>query len=110
MLAVRLDKDIEARLEALAARTGRTKTFYAREAIEAHLEELEAFYLAEERLRRFRDRDTVDDAPSRAELVDMLGRLWRQGEDSGEPVEGNFVANEVARRGAERLAAARREG
>jgi len=33
MLAVRLDAETEARLEALAARTGRTKTFYAREAL-----------------------------------------------------------------------------
>ena len=33
MLAVRLPEDIEARLAALAAKTGRTKTFYAKEAI-----------------------------------------------------------------------------
>ncbi len=33
MLAIRLDPKIEKRLEALAKRTGRTKTFYAREAI-----------------------------------------------------------------------------
>ena len=36
MLAVRLDAETERRLDALAARTGRTKTFYAREAINAH--------------------------------------------------------------------------
>ena len=59
MLAVRLDKDIEERLEKLASRTGRTKTFYAREAIEAHLDDLEDFYLAEERLRQFRDGDAI---------------------------------------------------
>ena len=41
MLAVRLNDETERRLDALAARTGRTKTFYAREAIEAHLDELE---------------------------------------------------------------------
>ena len=68
MLAVRLDKDIEARLERLASRTGRTKTFYAREAIEAHLDDLEDFYLAEERLRQFRDEDAISLADLKAEL------------------------------------------
>jgi RHH-type rel operon transcriptional repressor/antitoxin RelB len=59
MLAVRLDKDLEKRLERLAAKTGRTKTFYAREAIEAHLDDLEDFFLAEERLRDFRSEDAI---------------------------------------------------
>ncbi|HEY5793290.1 MAG TPA: TraY domain-containing protein [Chthoniobacterales bacterium] len=52
MLAIRLDPDIEKRLARLAERTGRTKTFYAREAILEHLEDLEDIYLAEQRLRR----------------------------------------------------------
>lgn len=59
MLAVRLSEDVEERLEALAARTGRTKTFYAREAIEAHLDDLEDFYLAEDRMKSFRDEDAI---------------------------------------------------
>ena len=59
MLAVRLDTNVEKRLERLAARTGRTKTFYAREAIEAHLDDLEDFYLAEERLKDFRSEDAI---------------------------------------------------
>lgn len=46
MLAIRLPNDIEARLTMLAAQTGRTKTFYAREAILAHIEDLEDYYLA----------------------------------------------------------------
>lgn len=37
MLAIRLSPETAKRLGKLAARTGRTKTFYAREAIEAHL-------------------------------------------------------------------------
>ena len=41
MLAIRLPQDIEKRLETLARRTGRTKTFYVREAILQHLEDLE---------------------------------------------------------------------
>ena len=68
MLAVRLDKDIEERLERLAARTGRTKTFYAREAIEAHLDDLEDFYLAEDRLRDFRSEEAVSLEQLKAEL------------------------------------------
>ena len=59
MLAVRLDKELEERLERLAEMTGRTKTFYARAAIQAHLEDLEDFYLAEERLRDFRSEDAI---------------------------------------------------
>ncbi len=49
MLALRLPPDIEARLEDLAQLTGRSKSFYAREAILAHLDDLEDYYLAEQR-------------------------------------------------------------
>ena len=50
MLAIRLPSDIEERLERLAKATGRTKTYYAREAILEHLDDLEDLYLAEQRL------------------------------------------------------------
>lgn len=50
MLAIRLPFEVENRLEALAQATGRTKTFYAREAILEHLDDLEDLYLAEQRL------------------------------------------------------------
>ena len=52
MLAIRLDIETEARLNRLAKKTGRTKTFYAREAIIEHLSDLEDIYLATERLGR----------------------------------------------------------
>jgi RHH-type rel operon transcriptional repressor/antitoxin RelB len=39
MLALRLPEEIEIRLEKLAKSTGRTKSFYAREAIIEHLAE-----------------------------------------------------------------------
>jgi len=48
MLAIRLKPELEERLERLAKKTGRTKTFYAREAIEEHLEDMEDYYLAAE--------------------------------------------------------------
>jgi RHH-type transcriptional regulator, rel operon repressor / antitoxin RelB len=50
MLAIRLPADVESRLEALAKATGCSKTFYAREAILEHLDDLEDLYLAEQRL------------------------------------------------------------
>ena len=54
MLAIRLPQSIEKRLEKLARRTGRTKTFYVREAILEHLDDLEDLYLAERTLERIR--------------------------------------------------------
>jgi RHH-type rel operon transcriptional repressor/antitoxin RelB len=50
MLAIRLPATMEKRLDRLAKRTGRTKTYYAREAILQHLDDLENIYLAEERM------------------------------------------------------------
>jgi RHH-type transcriptional regulator, rel operon repressor / antitoxin RelB len=41
---------VENRLDSLAKATGRTKTFYVREAILKHLNDLEDLYLAEQRL------------------------------------------------------------
>lgn len=49
-ISIRLPEDIEARLDRLAARTGRSKTYYVREAILEHLDDLEDLYLAERRL------------------------------------------------------------
>jgi RHH-type rel operon transcriptional repressor/antitoxin RelB len=54
MLAIRLPLAVEQRLEKLARRTGRTKTFYVREALLQHLEDLEDLYLAEAALERIR--------------------------------------------------------
>ncbi len=53
MLAIRLPPEIEQQLSDLAKRTGRTKTFYAREAILTHLEDLEDLYVAEKALDEF---------------------------------------------------------
>jgi len=52
MLALRLPPDIEKRLDALARKTGRSKSFYAREAILRHIEDLEDYHLARRRLAR----------------------------------------------------------
>ena len=54
MLAIRLPENIEERLDRLAKRTGRTKTYYAREAVLTHIEDLEDIYLAEAALEEIR--------------------------------------------------------
>jgi RHH-type transcriptional regulator, rel operon repressor / antitoxin RelB len=53
MLAIRLPKELEDRLADMAKKTGRTKTFYAKEAIMNYLEDLEDAYIAEKRLDEF---------------------------------------------------------
>jgi len=66
MLAVRLDPDLEARLTAVAKRTGRSKSYYARKAIEEKIEELEDIALLEEALK------TYD--PSKNKTLDQVMR------------------------------------
>lgn len=61
MLAIRLPRDIEERLNALAEKTGRTKTYYAREAILEYLDTLEDIYLAED--ERYEDIQTGKSMP-----------------------------------------------
>jgi len=61
MLAIRLSEDIEKRLDELSKKTGRTKTYYAREAIIEHLDDLEDYYLAAERLKKPGRRWTMEE-------------------------------------------------
>jgi RHH-type rel operon transcriptional repressor/antitoxin RelB len=70
-LSVRLTPEEEARLTALAERTGRSKTFYVRQAIEAHLDELEELYWADEAVRQYEE-SGKQSRPAR-ELWDELG-------------------------------------
>ena len=64
MLALRLPPEIEKRLDVLAKKTGRSKSFYAREAILRHLEDIEDFHLARRRLARAGDRVTLEERES----------------------------------------------
>ena len=66
MLSIRLEPGIERRLNELAKRTGRTKSYYARELIESNIEDLEDRYLAEARLEK--RRPSLTSAQVRKEL------------------------------------------
>jgi len=77
MLAIRLPPEIENRLDVLAKATGRTKTFYAREAILEHLDDLEDLYLAERELgaiRAGKSTTTPLEVPSRRSPHHQLHR------------------------------------
>ena len=50
-VSLRLPEDLKVRLDKLAKRTGRSKTYYMVEAISEKLEDLEDLYLAEARTR-----------------------------------------------------------
>ncbi len=54
--SVRLPEAAEERLNALAVATGRTKSFYIKEAILSQLDEMEDVYLAEKTLERIRQK------------------------------------------------------
>ncbi len=52
MINFRADDDLNARLERLAKLTGRSKTFYVRAAVTAHIDDLEDIYLADQVMER----------------------------------------------------------
>lgn len=51
MLTIKLPPDVESRLDQLAISTGKTKEYYAQQAITLHLDDLEDLYIAEQRMR-----------------------------------------------------------
>jgi RHH-type rel operon transcriptional repressor/antitoxin RelB len=53
MLALRLPADVEEKLTQLANLTGRTKTYYATQAIIRQIQDLEDYYLAEKAWQEF---------------------------------------------------------
>lgn len=70
-LSVQLTAEEEARLDALAERTGRSKTFHVRQAIKTHLDELEEVYWADEALREYEE--SGKNARPAQQLWDELG-------------------------------------
>lgn len=69
--AVRISDESYERLQALASRTGRTATYYIREAIDEHLDDLEDAYLAEAVLKRVQEGH--ESTQSLKEVEDKLG-------------------------------------
>jgi RHH-type rel operon transcriptional repressor/antitoxin RelB len=61
MLAVRIPDEMESRLDKLATMTGRPKSYYVREALQAHLDEIEETYTALYRLEHPTRRWTLDE-------------------------------------------------
>ncbi len=61
MVCVRLSPEVAKRLERLARRTGRSKSYCVREAILEHLDEMEDRYVAIERLEKPARRWTLDE-------------------------------------------------
>ena len=70
MLALRLPEEVETRLAALAERTGRSKSFYARQAIVTYLDALEEEYWEDEVIERWEksSKKTVSASEFKAEL------------------------------------------
>lgn len=71
MLAVRIPETVERRLDKLAKLTGRPKSFYVRQALTAHLDEIEDTYTALYRLENPARRWTLDELEKG---VDQQGR------------------------------------
>jgi RHH-type rel operon transcriptional repressor/antitoxin RelB len=72
--SIRLNNDIEERLNFLSAQTGRTKAYYLRQIIEKGLSDLEDYYLASEVLERIRKKEektfSIDEAEKYLGLAD----------------------------------------
>ena len=48
LIGIRIPKSVKDRLDALAQKTGRTRTFYIRQALLEHLDDLEDKYMAQQ--------------------------------------------------------------
>ncbi len=68
--SVRLDDETERRLGELARRTGRTKTWYIREAIKEYLDEWDEYHLALSRLEREKGEVDITEVRRRLGLED----------------------------------------
>jgi RHH-type transcriptional regulator, rel operon repressor / antitoxin RelB len=58
---VRISRALDERLDALAARTGRRKSFYASKAIERYLEDLEDYHTAKKALKKSKRSYSLDE-------------------------------------------------
>jgi len=70
MIAVRLPESLEKKLDQLAARTNRTKSYYLRKALEEYLEDEADYLLAIERMQSDNPRISLDEMEKRLGLED----------------------------------------
>lgn len=70
MLAIRLSNETEQRITDLANRTGHTKSFYVRKAIERFLEDEEDYLLAVSRLEENNTRISFEEIKRLVEMED----------------------------------------
>jgi len=70
-ISIRLSGELLEKLNALAERTGRSKTYYIKEAILTHIEDLEDVYIAEQMMERVRS--GKEETISHKELGKSLG-------------------------------------
>jgi RHH-type rel operon transcriptional repressor/antitoxin RelB len=68
MLAIRLDKELEERLNAAAKQSGRTKTALARKAIEQYIDDIEDIALLEAALADYDPSKNISMEQMRREL------------------------------------------
>ena len=71
MLTIRLPESTEERISRLAKETGRTKSFYVKEALKNYLEDLEDIYLSDKVVDRIRKGE--EDVISSEEMGKILG-------------------------------------
>ncbi len=70
MLAVRLDPDMEEKLNKLSKETGRSKSFYVKQAIENYLEDREDYLLALSVLEKKEPRKSIKEVRKELGLDD----------------------------------------
>ncbi len=70
MVAVRLPKELDERLERVAHETHRSKSYYVRKALEQYLEDKEDYLLAVARLEEKNPRISLDEALKQLDVED----------------------------------------
>jgi RHH-type rel operon transcriptional repressor/antitoxin RelB len=69
-ISIRLDEKTERRLERLAKATGRTKTWFVRQAVNEYLEEWEDYHIAMSRLEHEKEEIDIEEVRRRLGLAD----------------------------------------
>jgi RHH-type rel operon transcriptional repressor/antitoxin RelB len=70
LVAVRLEEDLNARLNKLAKSTGRSKSFYIQQAIARFIEDMEDTFIAIERLENPGQRYSMDEVKEMLNVAD----------------------------------------